>query len=211
MSWLFDWIRKKTQDNLPEVAPEMHLLIVGLGNVGAEYAGTRHNIGFAAVEYFVQQHNGLFQSDRYAYSATFRYKNKMITVIKPTTYMNLSGKAVRYFKEKLKIPLENILVLSDDKDLSLGQMRIKAQGSGGSHNGLNNIIDVLQSSQFARLRIGIGNDFPKGSQVDFVLGKFSQEECEQLRPVIERSAEALLCFADQGVQRCMNQYNTKGK
>lgn len=189
----------------------MHLLIVGLGNVGAEYTGTRHNIGFAAVEYFVQQHGGVFQPDRYASSATFRYKNKMLTVIKPTTYMNLSGKAVRYFKEKLKIPLENILVISDDKDLPLGQLRIKAQGSGGSHNGLNNIIDLLQTSQFARLRIGIGNDFPKGSQVDFVLGKFTQEECEQLRPAIGRCAEAMLCFADQGVQRCMNQYNTKGK
>lgn len=211
MSWPFDWIRRKLQDNQPEIVPEMHFLIVGLGNVGAEYAGTRHNVGFAAVEYFVQQHAGIFQSDRYANTVTFRHKNKMITVAKPTTYMNLSGKAVRYFKEKLKIPMENILVISDDKDIPIGQIRIKAQGSGGSHNGLNNIIDMLQTAQFARMRIGIGNDFPKGSQVDFVLGKFTAEECEQLRPVIERCSEAILCFVNQGVQRCMNQYNTKGK
>lgn len=187
----------------------MHFLIVGLGNIGTEYAGTRHNIGFAAVEYFVQQQGGIFQSDRYASSATFRHKNKMLTILKPTTYMNLSGKAVRYHMEKLHIPLENILVISDDKDLPLGQIRIKPQGSGGSHNGLNNIIDTLKSSQFARLRIGIGNDFPKGSQVDFVLGHFSEEECQTLRPTIERCSEAMLCFIDQGVQKCMNLYNSK--
>ncbi|MBO4282188.1 MAG: aminoacyl-tRNA hydrolase [Bacteroidales bacterium] len=188
----------------------MRYLIVGLGNVGGEYAGTRHNIGFAAVEYFVQRHEGVFQSDRYAYSATFRHKNKQLTVLKPTTYMNLSGKAVRYHMEKLHIPMENLMVISDDKDLPLGQLRVKAQGSGGTHNGLNNIIELLHSSQFPRMRIGIGNDFPKGRQIDFVLGRFTEEECVALRPTLERCSEALLCFVDQGVQKCMNQFNTKG-
>lgn len=208
MNWLFNLLeKKKTNKDTPE--PSMRFLIAGLGNVGEEYSGTRHNIGFAAVEYFVQQHEGNFVSDRYAYSSTFRWKNKMLTVIKPATYMNLSGKAIRYYSEKFHIPIENILVISDDKDLPLGQLRIRGQGSGGSHNGINNIIELMHSSRFARLRIGIGNKFPKGSQIDFVLGKFSEDEKKILQPSVKLCSEIILSFIDQGIQKTMNIFNTK--
>ena len=204
MNWLSNLFhREKNSDT------GMRFLIVGLGNIGAEYAGTRHNVGFAAVEYLVQQRNGSFSSDRYADVAEVRWKNKQLTILKPTTYMNLSGKAVRYHLEKWKIPMENLLVIYDDKDLPLGQLRLRGQGTGGTHNGLNNILDVLQSDRFARLRIGIGNDFPQGRQVEFVLGHFSEEEKTVLRPAIERTMEIITSFADQGLQRTMNQYNTK--
>ena len=225
MSWLSDLFRRKTNsgsgkepeegprheadDETETTPPEMRFLIVGLGNIGAEYAGTRHNIGFAAVEHFVQQHNGTFSPDRYGDTATFRHKNKMLTILKPSTYMNLSGKAVRYHIDKLKIPLENLLVIYDDKDLPLGQLRLRAQGSGGTHNGVNHIITTLGTDQFARLRIGIGNDFPKGMQIDFVLGRFTEEEKSALRPSIEQCDEILLCFADQGIQKAMNLYNSR--
>lgn len=216
MSWLSDLFRRKTdkacgetESELETTPPEMRFLIAGLGNIGAEYAGTRHNVGFAAVEYLVQQRGGTFAPDRYADVAHVRWKNKQLAVIKPTTYMNLSGKAVRYHLEKLKIPLENLLVIYDDKDLPLGQLRLRGQGSGGTHNGLNNILDLLQSDQFARLRIGIGNDFPKGMQIDFVLGRFTEEERVALRPAIERSMEIITSFADQGLQRTMNLYNSR--
>lgn len=232
MSWLSDLFRRKRNngsckepENEPRhesdnesdgignetetTPPEMRFLIVGLGNIGAEYAGTRHNIGFAAVEHFVQQHNGTFAPDRYGDTATFRHKNKMLTILKPSTYMNLSGKAVRYHLDKLKIPLENLLVIYDDKDLPLGQLRLRAQGSGGTHNGVNHIITTLGTDRFARLRIGIGNDFPKGMQIDFVLGRFTEEEKAALRPSIEQCDEILLSFADQGIQKTMNLYNSR--
>lgn len=187
----------------------MKYLIVGLGNIGNEYSHTRHNIGFAAVDYIAQQQNLVFESDRYAYTCSFKYKGKTIILAKPTTYMNLSGKAVRYHLDKHKIPLSNLMVIADDKDIPLGTFKIKSKGTGGSHNGINHIVTILNSIDFARLRIGIGNDFAKGYQVDFVLGRFETNEIEQIKPCIEESYEIVKNFATQGIDRTMNLHNRK--
>lgn len=189
----------------------MKYLIVGLGNVGNEYTLTRHNIGFEAVDYIASQNNATFAPDRYAHTCSFRYKGKSITLAKPTTYMNLSGKAVRYHLDKLKIPLDHLLVIADDKDLPLGTFKIKPKGSGGSHNGINNIVDTLHSIDFPRLRIGLGNDFAKGFQIDFVLGKFSEQEITSLKPILSLMPDIINCFATQGIERTMNMYNNKTK
>lgn len=187
----------------------MKYLIVGLGNIGSEYTETRHNIGFKVVEYVADSYNLSFQSDRYAHSCSYKLKGRTIILIKPTTYMNLSGKAVRYHMEKHNIPIENILIISDDKDLPLGSIKLKSQGSGGTHNGLNHIIETLDSSYFSRLRFGIGNDFAQGYQVEYVLGTFSPEEHECIKPVIVNTKEIIESFVLQGIQRTMNLYNTR--
>ena len=185
----------------------MKYLIIGLGNVGREYEGTRHNIGFEVVDYIAHLNDITFQADRYAHTCQFNFKGRTIILAKPTTYMNLSGKAVRYHLEKHNIPIENLLVVVDDKDLPLGASRLKPKGSGGSHNGINHIITTLNSLEFPRLRIGIGNDYAKGFQVEYVLGKFTEEEKKELRPCIERSVEIIKSFATQGLDRTMNAYN----
>lgn len=189
----------------------MKYLIVGLGNIGNEYTLTRHNIGFEAVDYIAAQNNATFAPDRYAYTCSFRYKGKTIVLAKPTTYMNLSGKAVRYHMDKLKIPMDHLLVIADDKDIPLGTFKIKPKGSGGSHNGINNIVDTLHSVDFPRLRIGLGNNFAKGYQIDFVLGKFSNEEITLLKPVLSLMPDIVKSFATQGMERTMNLYNSKAK
>jgi PTH1 family peptidyl-tRNA hydrolase len=186
----------------------MKYLIIGLGNVGKEYEGTRHNIGFEVVDYMAELNNISFQPDRYAHTGKFTFKGRTLMLIKPTTYMNLSGKAVRYYMEKHNIPIENVLVIVDDKDLPLGTLRLKPKGSGGSHNGINHIITVLNSIEFPRLRIGIGNNYPKGFQIDYVLGKFTEEEKKQLRPCVERAVEVVKSFVTQGLERTMNLYNS---
>jgi len=185
----------------------MKYLITGLGNVGREYEGTRHNIGFEVVDYLAYLNNITFAPDRYAHTCEFRLKGKTIVLAKPTTYMNLSGKAVRYHLNKHNIPIENLLVVVDDKDLPLGTLRLKPKGTGGTHNGINDIVTVLNTLDFARLRIGIGNDFAKGFQVNYVLGKFTEEEKQQLRPCIEQSVEIVKSFVTQGIDRTMNLYN----
>jgi len=187
----------------------MKYLVVGLGNIGREYEGTRHNIGFEVLDFIAHQQNLAFQSDRYADTCKFNFKGRTIILAKPTTYMNLSGKAVRYHMTKNNIPIENILIVVDDKDLPLGVLRLKSKGTGGSHNGINDIISVLNTMDFSRLRVGIGNDYPKGYQVEYVLGKFSKEEIEQLRPCVELSVEIIKSFATQGVDRTMNLYNKR--
>ena len=187
----------------------MKYLIVGLGNIGREYEGTRHNIGFEVVDYIAHQQNLIFQSDRYADTCKFNFKGRTIILAKPTTYMNLSGKAVHYHLEKNKIPIENLLVIVDDKDLPLGVLRLKPKGTGGSHNGINDIISILNTLDFPRLRVGIGNDYPKGYQVEYVLGKFSKEEIEYLRPCVELSFEIVKNFVTQGIDRTMNLYNKR--
>ncbi len=187
----------------------MKYLVVGLGNIGREYEGTRHNIGFAVVDYIAHQQNITFQSDRYADTCKFNFKGRTLILAKPTTYMNLSGKAVRYHLEKNKIPVENLLVVVDDKDLPLGVLRLKPKGTGGSHNGINDIISVLNTIDFPRLRVGIGNDYPKGYQIEYVLGKFSKEEIEYLRPCVDLSMEIIKNFTTQGIDRTMNLYNKR--
>jgi len=187
----------------------MKYLIVGLGNIGVEYENTRHNIGFKALDYFAEKHQVSFTSDRYAFSATFRLKGRILHLIKPTTYMNLSGKAVRYYMEKHQIPPENILIITDDKDLPLGSWKVKSQGSGGTHNGLNHIIETINTSYFSRLRLGIGSEFAKGYQVEYVLGTFTKEEWLNVQPAIETSQKIIESFVLQGIQKTMNIYNTK--
>ena len=185
----------------------MKYLIIGLGNAGREYEGTRHNIGFEVVDYMACLNNAAFKADRYAHTCELKFKAKSLLLAKPTTYMNLSGKAVRYHLSKHNIPLENLLVIVDDKDLPLGTLRLKPKGTGGTHNGINDIVTTLDTLNFARLRVGIGNDYAKGFQVMYVLGKFTEEEKQQLRPSIELAVEIIKSFVTQGLDRTMNDYN----
>ena len=174
----------------------MKYLIAGLGNIGAEYANTRHNIGFIVVDALARLSGVSFQSGRYADIARLRIKNKHLVLIKPTTYMNLSGKAVRYWLEAEKIPLENLLVVVDDIALPSGQLRLRMKGGPGGHNGLISIIETLGTEEFARLRFGIGSDFPKGFQTEYVLGKFNSEEEEALAPKVVEAIEMIKGFVN---------------
>jgi peptidyl-tRNA hydrolase, PTH1 family len=172
----------------------MKYLIAGLGNIGDEYANTRHNIGFTVVDALARLSGVSFQPGRYADIARLKIKNKSLVLIKPSTYMNLSGKAVRYWLEHEKIPLENLLVVVDDIALPLGQPRIRLKGGPGGHNGLISIIETLESEEFARLRVGIGNDFAKGFQTEYVLGKWTKAEEEILVPKITEAIEMIKAF-----------------
>lgn len=187
----------------------MKFLIAGLGNVGNEYAHTRHNIGFDIANAFVQKHGASFRVDRLAYVADIRWKGKSITCICPTTYMNLSGKAVRYWLDKEKIALENLLVIVDEVALPLDSIRIRPSGSDGGHNGLKSIREVLETEQYPRLRFGIGNDFPKGYQSDFVLGRWRKEEEPLVKLKIDKAVEAAELFISRGINAAMNEVNNK--
>ncbi len=187
----------------------MKYLIAGLGNPGAEYANTRHNIGFVAADALVQDLNDKFELERHAWVARPKFRARQLVVIKPTTYMNLSGKAVRYWMEKENIPVENLLVVFDDLDLDTGVLRLRPKGSGGTHNGMNDIISVLGRNDFARLRIGIGNDFARGYQVDYVLGKWTRQEEKIMLDNIPTAVEMIKSFIFSGAQQTMNRYNKK--
>ncbi len=184
----------------------MKYLIVGLGNIGAEYEATRHNIGFMVADYLAEQAGVSFEVARLANTASFKHKGKSIHLIKPSTYMNLSGKAVNYWMQQLKIPLSNTLIITDDIALPLEKIRMRAKGSSAGHNGLKNIEEIL-GSNYPRLRIGIGDDFPKGRQVDYVLSRFTDQEFEILPKVIKNAAEAALSFCTIGIERTMNFFN----
>ncbi len=186
---------------------EMKYLIVGLGNVGAEYVGTRHNIGFMVVDALARTAGATWSLERRAYRAEMRLKGRTLVLIKPTTYMNLSGEAVRYWMQAEKVPQANLLIVVDDIALPLGTLRMKKQGSGGGHNGLGNIEALLGNTNYCRLRVGVGNNFGRGHQIDYVLGAFSPEEQATLEPRIETACEAVKCFATQGPDRAMNMYN----
>lgn len=185
----------------------MKYLIVGLGNIGLEYDATRHNIGFDVADAFVIKHGGNFALDRHAYVANVKWKGKSFVVIKPTTYMNLSGKALKYWMDKENIPLERVLVIVDELALPLGTLRLRAAGSAGGHNGLKNIELLLQTNQYPRLRFGIGNDFTKGKQVDFVLGRWTKDEMPYVKDQILKSVEAIETFAATGISNAMTHYN----
>lgn len=185
----------------------MKFLIVGLGNIGPEYALTRHNAGFMVLDRLAAQHGFSFAMNRLAYTAQWSYKGKQLFLIKPTTFMNLSGKAVSYYMKQENIPVENVLIVTDDKDLPFGKLRLKPKGSPGGHNGLRSIDEVLATQQYARLRFGIGSDFARGRQVDFVLGEFPQPEMELLPEVLDRAGEMTLGFCTMGIQQTMNNYN----
>jgi PTH1 family peptidyl-tRNA hydrolase len=184
-------------------------LIVGLGNIGEEYYNTRHNIGFNIADALAKSAEAFFSLDRLAYTCTFRFKGKNVTLIKPTTYMNLSGKAVNYWLQQEKISQENMMIVTDDIALPFGTIRIRAKGSDGGHNGLSSVIESINTTTFARLRFGIGNEFNKGGQVDYVLGNWNAEEQKLLDERIEKSVEAVKSFISIGLSRTMNAYNNK--
>jgi peptidyl-tRNA hydrolase, PTH1 family len=182
-------------------------LIVGLGNIGSEYSATRHNIGFDVADYLAYRHAGNFKMERHAFLAEMKYKGKVLICIKPTTYMNLSGNSVKYWMDKEKIGIENILVVVDDLALPLNRLRLRASGSDAGHNGLKSIQEVLGTDAYPKLRFGIGNNFPKGMQIEFVLGKWQQEELPLVRLKIEKSVEVIESFVSAGIERTMNLYN----
>ncbi|MFL5752974.1 MAG: aminoacyl-tRNA hydrolase [Bacteroidia bacterium] len=184
-------------------------LIVGLGNIGEEYAGTRHNIGFEVVDQIAKDAEVKFSSDRLADVCHLKLKGKQLLLIKPTTYMNLSGKAVNYWMQAEKIPVENILVIVDELALPFGKIRLGPKGSDGGHNGLKSIQETLSTTNYPRLRFGIGNEFGKGYQVNYVLGKWGEEELKTLNERVKIAADAVKAFTFIGLDRAMNSFNTK--
>ncbi|MCS7019148.1 MAG: aminoacyl-tRNA hydrolase [Cytophagales bacterium] len=185
----------------------MKYLIAGLGNIGAEYHETRHNIGFMVVDNLAKQYDAAFSFEKYAYVCELKHKGRTMCLIKPTTYMNLSGKAVQYWMQQYKIPLENLLVVVDDVALPFGKMRLRPSGSSAGHNGLKDIEAVLGTQNYARLRFGIGNHYPKGKQAEYVLSKFNPEEMAEIPALLQKAREIVLSFCTVGITLTMNQYN----
>ncbi len=187
----------------------MKYLIAGLGNIGSEYSETRHNIGFMILDAWAQASGFVFTAGRYAQVAETKLRNRPVVLCKPNTYMNLSGKAIRYWLEKEKVPLENLLVIVDDIALPAGIIRMRPFGSNGGHNGLKSIDEILGSQQYARMRVGIGSDFSKGRQSDYVLSPFDKDQLNEIKPSIEKSVDALKTFVLEGIQPAMNRFNSK--
>ena len=187
----------------------MNFLVVGLGNIGSEYANTRHNMGFMVLHAWAQASNAVFSTQRYGDIAEVSFKGHRITLLKPSTYMNLSGKAVRYWMQEKKIALDNLLIVSDDLNLPFGSIRMRKNGSDGGHNGLKNINELLGTQEYARIRLGIGNDFSRGHQIDFVLGKLSPEELELMPKISEKVIEGVKAFTTIGVERAMSATNCR--
>ena len=187
----------------------MKFLIIGLGNIGVEYAHTRHNIGFDVVNAFVQKHGGIFKNDRLAFVAEVKLKGRQCICICPTTYMNLSGRAVKYWMDKKNISIEHLLVVVDDIALPLSKLRLRPGGSDAGHNGLKSIQESLSSVNYPKLRFGIGNNYPKGRQVDFVLGKWTKEEEPLTALKIEKAVEAIESFVTNGITLTMTEINNK--
>ena len=188
----------------------MKYLIVGLGNIGSEYDGTRHNIGFTVLDAFAKASNTVFADKRYGFVAETSVRGRKLILLKPSTYMNLSGNAVRYWMQQEKVPLENVLIIVDDLALPVGAIRLKGQGSDGGHNGLKHIAATLGTTNYTRLRFGIGNEFSKGSQVNFVLGAFNSDEQRVIDEQLETTTEIIKSFCFVGLARTMNQFNKKG-
>ena len=189
----------------------MNYLVVGLGNIGVEYANTRHNMGFMVLDAWAQASNIVFESGRYGYMAVVPLKGRKFYLLKPSTYMNLSGKAVRYWMNELKIPVENLLVISDDLNIPFGTLRLRKNGSAGGHNGLTNINEMIGTQNYARIRVGIGNEFGRGQQVNYVLGELSKEELLEMEEISKRVIEGVKAWATIGADRAMNMVNTKPK
>ena len=189
----------------------MNYLIVGLGNIGAEYAGTRHNMGFMVLDAWAQASNILFRPERYGDIAEVSFKGRRLTLLKPSTYMNLSGKAVRYWMTRLNLPAENLMVICDDLNLPFGTVRMRKKGSSGGHNGLENIQTLIGTQNYARIRMGIGNDFNPGGQIDFVLGALSSEQKAAMPQLCEKVIAGVKAFSTIGVDRAMNAFNTKAE
>jgi PTH1 family peptidyl-tRNA hydrolase len=192
---------------LQETDPMKKFLVVGLGNIGAEYEETRHNIGFKVLDFLAEEENLTFESAKLGAVATFKHKGRSVLCLKPSTYMNLSGKAVNYWMEKESIALDNVLIITDDINLPFGTIRLKTKGSDGGHNGLKDIQNTLQTAQYPRFRFGIGAEFGKGKQVDYVLGKWNEDEAAALPGRLKKSTALIRSFVFAGVKNTMNQFN----
>ena len=201
--------QKKEGCDAPEEEPMEKFLVAGLGNIGAEYAQTRHNMGFMVLDEWARAKEAVFTTERYGDIVCINFKGRQFWLLKPSTYMNLSGNAVRYWLEKLNIPQEHLVVICDDLNLPFGTLRMKTQGSDGGHNGLAHIIGTLGSAQFTRSRLGIGNDFSRGGQIDFVLGKLAPEELEAIPAMANKVIAGVKTFALESAQKAMNFVNTR--
>lgn len=207
---MFKFLKSLWSFNAPvpeDVNSMKKYLVVGLGNIGADYAETRHNIGFKVLDALAYQNELNFESQKLGDIAIYKLKGRSILCLKPSTYMNLSGKAVRYWIDKEKIPLDNLLVITDDINLPFGTLRLKTKGSDGGHNGLKDIQEVLQTTSYNRFRFGVGADFGKGRQVEYVLGQWNDEENSKLPERLEKSIALIESFVLSGVSRTMNQFN----
>nr|WP_321407677.1 aminoacyl-tRNA hydrolase [uncultured Carboxylicivirga sp.] len=200
---IFTTTKKETED------PSMKYLIVGLGNIGEEYAHTRHNIGFDVLEELANVNDLTFKEERYGAVCTYKFKSRQFLLLKPNTYVNLSGKAINYWLQKEKIPVQNLLVIVDDLALPFGSLRLKTKGGDAGHNGLKSIQSILGTTNYSRLRFGIGNEFQKGQQVDFVLGRWSDEENEILKDRKKLAIDIIKAFGTIGASQAMNQFNNK--
>ncbi len=203
---MFNWLKNLFKEEEPD---PMKYLVVGLGNMGADYDNTRHNVGFDVVDHLAKEFEVEFKNDQLGDLAEFRHKGRTFILLKPSTYMNLSGKAVRYWLQKKKVQKQNLFIIVDDLNLPLGKQRLRVKGKDGGHNGLKSIDQMLGGNNYARLRIGIGNEFSKGRQVNYVLGEWSSEEKEQLSEIIKFAADAVKNFATIGIERTMNFFNKK--
>ena len=194
---------------MQETDPMKKFLIVGLGNIGEKYANTRHNIGFKVLDALVQKENLTFETQKLGDLSSYRFKGRTFILLKPSTYMNLSGKAVQYWLTKEKVPLENLLVITDDLNLPFGNIRVKTKGSDGGHNGLKDIQSTLQTAKYNRFRFGISDEFSSGRQIDYVLGEWTDEENKTLTERLERSVELIKSFGTAGINNTMNTFNGK--
>lgn len=194
---------------LKETDPMKKFLIVGLGNIGPEYENTRHNIGFKILDFLAEQEGFTFENAKLGAVATFKHKGKSVVCLKPSTYMNLSGKAVKYWMDKENISLDNILIITDDINLPFGSLRLKGKGSDGGHNGLKDIQNVLQTTKYNRFRFGVGSNFSKGKQVDYVLGKWDDEQQAAMPERLKKSTDLVRSFVFAGAKNTMNQFNGK--
>ena len=200
--------KSKEENSLVQITPTMKkYLIVGLGNIGPDYVGTRHNAGFMVVDVLAERAGASWKSCRYGDMATVKIKNCELMLLKPSTFMNLSGVAVRYWMNQEKLPLENLLVVVDDIALPFGTIRLKQRGSDGGHNGLKNIASELGNANYARLRIGVGNEFSKGHQIDFVLGVFTPDERKELPAILDKAADCVSAYCLSGPAFAMNHFN----
>ena len=204
---MLNWFLSHKKQTQKVEAMSKKYLIVGLGNTGADYVNTRHNIGFKALNHFANTHNIEFENRKLGALANYKLKGRTFLLLKPNTFMNLSGKAIKYWLDKEKIPMANLLVVTDDLNLSFGTLRLKTKGSDGGHNGLKDIQDKLNTTQYSRLRFGISDEFSKGRQVDYVLGAWSDEESSKLDERLNRLSLSLISFGMSGINETMNQFN----